>query len=278
MLDRALVDVGQHRVRAAEGEQRRLGEEPSHLRERAVPPEQGDERAERRDPDREENREDDCKMRPAEQPVRRRGRCVVDDRGAVVLGRGAVASGDEFTRGDSAPDIADDAGGEHDVWEGHVEGEDRDEGRKADGPQHRIPKCARADAVRGEEHEQYEKAARDHAAPGPVHHPADIGGELLGLRSRQHHAVVERVEEALLRDPAFPFDEVLVHDRDLPGRTAEADEAELEPVAKSFAQADRRRGRIRNRGFVGVHGLSSRQWRSAWTGHRLTRESAIPDS
>jgi len=30
----------------------------------------------------------------------------------------------------------------------------------------------------------------------------------------------------------FPLDEILVHDRDLPGRAAEADEAELQPVAK----------------------------------------------
>ena len=37
LLDRALVDVGQHRVGAAEGEQRRLREEGAHLRERALP-------------------------------------------------------------------------------------------------------------------------------------------------------------------------------------------------------------------------------------------------
>ena len=37
LLDRALVDVGQHRVGAAEGQQRGLGEEPAHLRQRAVP-------------------------------------------------------------------------------------------------------------------------------------------------------------------------------------------------------------------------------------------------
>ena len=36
LVDRALVDVGQHRVGAAEGQQRGLGEEPGHLRERAV--------------------------------------------------------------------------------------------------------------------------------------------------------------------------------------------------------------------------------------------------
>jgi len=71
-----------------------------------------------------------------------------------------------------------------------------------------------------------------------VHHPADVGRELLRLGSGQHHAVVERVQKALLGDPAFPLDQVLVHDRDLPGRAAEADEAELEPVAKCLAKAD----------------------------------------
>jgi len=60
-----------------------------------------------------------------------------------------------------------------------------------------------------------------------MHHPADIRGELLGFRPGQHHAVVERVQKPLFRDPAFPLDKILVHDRDLPGRAAEADEAEL---------------------------------------------------
>jgi hypothetical protein len=37
LLHRPLVDIGQHRIGAAEGQQRRLGEEPAHLRERALP-------------------------------------------------------------------------------------------------------------------------------------------------------------------------------------------------------------------------------------------------
>ena len=53
VLDGALEDVGQHRVRAAEGEERGLGEEPAHLREGALPAERGAERAERGEPDRE---------------------------------------------------------------------------------------------------------------------------------------------------------------------------------------------------------------------------------
>ena len=37
------------------------------------------------------------------------------------------------------------------------------------------------------------------------------------------------MEEAPLGDPAPPLDQLVVHDRDLAGRTAEADAAELEP-------------------------------------------------
>ena len=39
-------------------------------------------------------------------------------------------------------------------------------------------------------------------APGAVHQPADVGRELLRLRAGQHHAVVQRVQEAPLADPA----------------------------------------------------------------------------
>jgi hypothetical protein len=71
-----------------------------------------------------------------------------------------------------------------------------------------------------------------------VHEPADVRGELLGFGAREHHAVIERVQEAPLGDPAAALDEILVHDRDLPGRAAEADEAEPQPVPEGFAQAD----------------------------------------
>ncbi len=45
------------------------------------------------------------------------------------------------------------------------------------------------------------------------------------------HAVVERVQEAPLRDPAETLHQLAVHDRDLPRRPAEADEAETPPEA-----------------------------------------------
>ena len=44
-------------------------------------------------------------------------------------------------------------------------------------------------------------------------------------------------EEAALADPAAPFDQFLVHDGNLPRRSAEADEAELQPIEKGLAEA-----------------------------------------
>jgi hypothetical protein len=40
----------------------------------------------------------------------------------------------------------------------------------------------------------------------------------------------------VLGDPFLLFHEVLVHDRDLSGWAAEADEAELQPVSRRFAE------------------------------------------
>ena len=57
---------------------------------------------------------------------------------------------------------------------------------------------------------QDEQAAGHDPAGRPVQQPADIGGELLRLRPRQQHAVVERVQEAALGDPAPPLDQLLV--------------------------------------------------------------------
>ena len=64
-------------------------------------------------------------------------------------------------------------------------------------------------------------APGDDAAPRAVHQPADVDGELLRLGAGQQHAVVERVQEALLAEPAPALDQLAVHDRDLPGRAAE---------------------------------------------------------
>ena len=116
-----------------------------------------------------------------------------------------------------------------------------------------------------EERRQNEQAAGDDAAPGSVHEPADVGRELLRLWAGQHHAVVERVQKTAFGDPAPFFHELLMHDRDLSGRTAEADESELEPEQKRVAEAHsgcgggRRRGRLH--GKAAARGGSAPEWR-----------------
>jgi len=55
-----------------------------------------------------------------------------------------------------------------------------------------------------------------------VHEPADVGGQLLRLRAGQHHAVVQRVQEALLGDPAPALHQLLVHHGNLACRSAKA--------------------------------------------------------
>ncbi len=210
--------------------------------------------------------------------MRRRRRVVVDQRGRMrAAAHAMVAAHGKLLRGDAPADIADHARRDDDGRERRVECEDRDERRSRDGPERRPFQRARPDPPRGVQHDrddrrldavedsgdrgnvavghvqprqrdehdergQHEQRARDDAAPRPVHEPSDVGRELLRLGAGQDHAVVERVQEALLRDPALRIDEIVMHDRDLAGGSAETDEAELQPVAKRLG-AGRRRGR-----------------------------------
>ena len=63
-----------------------------------------------------------------------------------------------------------------------------------------------------------------------------VAGELLRLGAGQQHAVVQRMQETPLADPAAALDQFGVHDGNLPGRPAEADEAQLEPEAQCLAE------------------------------------------
>lgn len=62
-----------------------------------------------------------------------------------------------------------------------------------------------------------------------MHQPADVGGQLLGLRAGEQHRVVERVQKAALREPTAPIHQLGVHQRHLAGRTTEADQTQLQP-------------------------------------------------
>jgi hypothetical protein len=94
-----------------------------------------------------------------------------------------------------------------------------------------------------DEARQHEQGPGEQTAPGPVQQPADVHRELLCLRPRQQHAVVERVQEPALADPALLLDQDAVHQRDLPGRPAEAERRDLRPGAHRLAERDAVAGR-----------------------------------
>ena len=60
-------------------------------------------------------------------------------------------------------------------------------------------------SCQGREHQnrgRQKQSTGDQPAPGAMHEPAQVGGQLGGLRPRQQHAVVEGVQVAPLREPA----------------------------------------------------------------------------
>ena len=205
------------------------------------------------------------------------------------VAHGVRAAGSELLRRYFAAERADQSGRQHDRRERHREHVDGDERGCGDCPQRRGGERARADAPRSvqddcgdrgfdaverardlrhvavrhvdprqcdqdEKRWQHEQATGDDTAPRTMHEPADVGGELGRFRSGQHHAVVERMQKALLADPAAALDQLAVHDGDLPGRPTEADEAELQPETEGFGPADgcgRRRGDVGGAGDAG---------------------------
>ena len=193
------------------------------------------------------------------------------DRGGVLAA--AMRHCREFRPAASGADIADRAGGDDDDREGHAEKEDRDEGdagqcdheaiaqRAAADPDHSLdhdrehgglqPEEQRLDesdmaesrvdiaqAHDGDDARQDEEAAGHDAAGGPVQQPADIGGELLRLRARQQHAVVQRMQKTAFRNPVLLLDQDAVHHRDLPRGAAEAQQRHPQPDPESLAKAD----------------------------------------
>ena len=126
-------------------------------------------------------------------------------------------SGVQDDRGDRGLEAVEHAGDERHIAEAEVDPRERDQ---------------------DEQRRQHEQTAGHDAAPRTVHEPADVRRELLRLGAGQQHAVVQRVQEALLADPAPALDELRVHDRDLSRGSAEADEAELQPETQCFAETD----------------------------------------
>ncbi|RCW82367.1 hypothetical protein C7476_108182 [Phyllobacterium bourgognense] len=88
----------------------------------------------------------------------------------------------------------------------------------------------------------YGRMTTDYAKPtllvgsGTLQQPANINGQLLGLRSRQQRAVVECMQEARFTDPAFLFDDNPVHHGNLASRTAETQGGNPRPNPHGFTK------------------------------------------
>jgi hypothetical protein len=97
-----------------------------------------------------------------------------------------------------------------------------------------------ASITSGEHHQrarQDEQDAGREAAAHAVQQPADVGGQFLRLRAGQQHAEIQRVQVARLFHPLLLVDQDPVHERDLAGRAAEAEAADLQPHAQRLAEA-----------------------------------------
>ncbi len=111
-----------------------------------------------------------------------------------------------------------------------------------------------------EEAREHERDPGDQAAAHPVEQPTHVRRELHRLRTREQHAEAERVQEPALVDPSPALDQLLMHQRDLPGGSAEVHEAEPDPESGRLAErgGPRRRGgrrllwraRHRDRGYA----------------------------
>jgi len=65
-----------------------------------------------------------------------------------------------------------------------------------------------------------------------VHQPANVNGELLSLGPGKEHAIIQRVQEPLVRQPPALVHKLAMHDRDLAGRPPKRNEAQLQPKPK----------------------------------------------
>ena len=86
-----------------------------------------------------------------------------------------------------------------------------------------------------------------------VHQPPDVRRQLLRLRAGQDHAVVQRVQEPPLADPAAALDELAVHHGDLTSRAAEGVQPDMRPDPRSLAQADAVPGRCDRLAGLAAH-------------------------
>ncbi|MCY1455671.1 hypothetical protein D9M71_728200 [compost metagenome] len=135
MADSPLIDIGQHRIGTAESQQRRLGEEPAHLRQCAVPAKGRHQQAHGQKPKRCNCQQQGHQAAPAEAGVRGYRGIVVNQRRALAGPGCAVATtGRELCRQQPATDITQQCGRQHDQREGDLKRENGHERGRGNGP------------------------------------------------------------------------------------------------------------------------------------------------
>ena len=124
---------------------------------------------------------------------------------------------------------------------------------------------------------QHEQQPGHEPAPDTMQQPAGIGRQLHSLGSGQQHAVVERMQEPWLVEPALLVDEDLVHQRDLACRSAKGKQADPGEGSGRFGER-----RVRCGGRKRVHASLPSPASCAFRGgrdgtsHRARRRSACP--
>ena len=275
VIDRLLRHIGQHRIGTTEGDHGHLAEEHRDLGEDVVAAQAEIERRHRHQPEGQEHRRHG--ERPAQvRPGMRRSGLAQQRLGIGHVGRAHVAVAAarlERRPAELAAREADDAGADDDDGERHVVEEDGDEGRDRDRAHDVVAQGALADAQHrldhdhqhgglqpeeqalhqrhlaqqhvdpgkrhdGEQPRQDEQCAGHQAAPGLVHQPADVDGELLRLGAGQQGAVVQRLQETLLADPLLLLDDDAMHHGDLAGRSAEGECRDTGPHFHGFGEGD----------------------------------------
>jgi len=246
-----------------------------------VPAEEGDQREQREEPERQADREDAEGAPQRGLDLVHQGICHRHDLGAVRAFGSVRLRGRELLRDQAPSEPAGEPRGGDDHGKGHAQEEDRDErgaghgledagleGPPADpedglddhghhrrlqpeeqaGDERRIPIGGVEDGEGqdGEEAREHEENAGRETSEGPVEQPSDVGRELLCLGTGQQHAIVEGMEETALAHPPLLLDQDAVHDRDLAGRPSEALEGDQRPDPQSLPHGDRGGGRLTN--------------------------------
>ena len=117
MLNRPLINIGQHGICATEGKQGRLGEKPADLGEYAVPAKAQEKATHSSSPDGKPRGGHAKKLRTAKHGMGRRGRMVVDPGWyRSFSGISMSTRGGEMMWREAAAEIADQTCGENNKW------------------------------------------------------------------------------------------------------------------------------------------------------------------